>query len=123
MTRGARIDYRKSLVLTLILPSIGAETKSAVNSSHRIRTVPLMCNLFSQTRGQHAIREFTRAVRDKTGNLPPLPGIFLDYMAPIVRNHSDGQELTMARWRNRRPIFRPAFSTYACLSLSLCTIL
>jgi hypothetical protein len=42
---------------------------------------------------------FTRAMRDTTGNLPPLPGIFPDYMAPVVRNALDGvRELAMARW-------------------------
>jgi putative SOS response-associated peptidase YedK len=58
-----------------------------------------MCNLYSITKGQAAIIEFTRAMRDKTGNLPPLPGIFPDYKAPIVRNAADGvRELAMARW-------------------------
>jgi putative SOS response-associated peptidase YedK len=58
-----------------------------------------MCNLYSITKGQRAIIEFTRAMRDTTGNLPPLPGIFPDYMAPIVRNAPDGvRELAMARW-------------------------
>jgi putative SOS response-associated peptidase YedK len=37
-------------------------------------------------------------MHDRTGNLPPLPGIFPDYPAPIVRNSEDGRELTMARW-------------------------
>jgi putative SOS response-associated peptidase YedK len=38
-------------------------------------------------------------MRDTTGNLPPLPGVFPDYLAPIVRNASDGvRELMMARW-------------------------
>jgi putative SOS response-associated peptidase YedK len=38
-------------------------------------------------------------MRDTTGNMPPLPGIFPDYMAPIVRNAPDGvRELMMARW-------------------------
>jgi putative SOS response-associated peptidase YedK len=33
-----------------------------------------------------------------TGNLPALPGIFPDKMAPIVRNGADGpRELVMAR--------------------------
>jgi putative SOS response-associated peptidase YedK len=32
------------------------------------------------------------------GNFPPLPGIFPDYAAPIVRNQPGGRELTMARW-------------------------
>ena len=57
-----------------------------------------MCNLYSHTKGQQAILEFTRAMKDSTGNLPPQPGIFPDYSAPIVRNTSDGRELAMARW-------------------------
>jgi putative SOS response-associated peptidase YedK len=37
--------------------------------------------------------------RETTGNLPPLPGIFPDYMAPVVRNAPDGvRELAMLRW-------------------------
>ncbi|MDE8344864.1 MAG: SOS response-associated peptidase [Acidocella sp.] len=58
-----------------------------------------MCNLYSVTKGQQAIREFTRAATDTTGNLPPLPGVFPDTLAPVVRNTSDhGRELTMMRW-------------------------
>lgn len=41
------------------------------------------------TKGQQAIREFTRTVTDTTGNLPPLPGIFPDMLAPVVRNTAD----------------------------------
>jgi putative SOS response-associated peptidase YedK len=66
-----------------------------------------VCNLYSITKGQAAIIAFTRAMRDTTGNLPPLPGIFPDYLAPIVRNAPDGvRELTMARWGMPGP---PAF--------------
>lgn len=58
-----------------------------------------MCNLYSQTKGQQAIREFTRAMRDTTGNMPPLPGIYPDYMAPVVANKPGGiRELCMMRW-------------------------
>jgi putative SOS response-associated peptidase YedK len=57
-----------------------------------------MCNLFSMTKSQTAIIAIARAMHDKTGNLPPLPGIFPDYAAPIVRNTPDGRELAMARW-------------------------
>jgi putative SOS response-associated peptidase YedK len=58
-----------------------------------------MCNLYSMTKGKEAIRQFTRAFRDLSGNLPPLPGIFPDYSAPIVRTGSDGvRELVKARW-------------------------
>ena len=45
-----------------------------------------MCNLYSVTKGQAAIIALTRAMRDTTGNLPPMPGVFPDYSAPIVRN-------------------------------------
>jgi len=57
-----------------------------------------MCNLYSITKGPQAIRDFARAMRDTTGNLPPLPGVFPDQMAPIVRAGPDGvRELVMAR--------------------------
>jgi hypothetical protein len=44
----------------------------------------------------------TRAMNDRTGNLPPLPGVFPDYGAPIVREGNDGRELVLARWACRR---------------------
>jgi putative SOS response-associated peptidase YedK len=65
-----------------------------------------MCNLYSITIGQLAIRELARAMRDNAGNMPPLPGVFPDYSAPIVRNAPDGvRELTMARWGMPSPAF------------------
>jgi putative SOS response-associated peptidase YedK len=57
------------------------------------------------TSSQQAIRDLTRAMSDKTGNLPPLPGIFPDYLAPIVRNQPEGRELTLARWGMPSPVF------------------
>ena len=58
-----------------------------------------MCNLYSLTKGQAAIREWFRARHDRTGNLPLFPGIFPDQFAPIVRSGEDGErELVMARW-------------------------
>jgi hypothetical protein len=35
-----------------------------------------MCNLYSLTKGQAAIRDWFRAQHDRTGNLPLFPGIF-----------------------------------------------
>jgi putative SOS response-associated peptidase YedK len=64
-----------------------------------------MCNLYAVTKGQQAIRELTRAMFDRTGNLPPLPAVFPDYAAPIVRNTVDGRELAMARWGMPSPVF------------------
>jgi hypothetical protein len=34
-----------------------------------------MCNLYSLTKGQQAIRELAGVMRDRTGNLPLMPGI------------------------------------------------
>jgi putative SOS response-associated peptidase YedK len=58
-----------------------------------------MCNLYSLTKGQAAIRDWFRASHDRIGNLPLFPGIFPDQMAPIVRVRADGErELAIARW-------------------------
>ena len=59
-----------------------------------------MCNLYSETSNQEAIRQLVGAMmkKDKTGNLPAQPAIFPDYEAPIVVNGSDGMELIKARW-------------------------
>jgi putative SOS response-associated peptidase YedK len=65
-----------------------------------------MCNLYSVTKGQQAIREAARAMRDTAGNLPLLPGIFPDHAAPIVRTAADGvRELARARWGMPSPAF------------------
>jgi hypothetical protein len=57
-----------------------------------------MCNLYSVTKGQAAIIELTRAMRDSTGNLPPMPGVFPDYKAPVVANRGGVRELCLMRW-------------------------
>ena len=57
-----------------------------------------MCNLYSVTKGQSAIRDLFRAAHDRAGNLPPLPAIFPDQLAPIVRVAEDGERELMARW-------------------------
>ena len=58
-----------------------------------------MCNLYAMTKSQAAIIAITRAMLDKTGNLPMMPGIFPDHAAPIVRTSAEGErELATARW-------------------------
>jgi hypothetical protein len=32
------------------------------------------------------------------GNLPPMPGVFPDYPAPVIRNAGDAEEMVMMRW-------------------------
>jgi putative SOS response-associated peptidase YedK len=58
-----------------------------------------MCNLYSLTKGQSAIRDLFAVRHDHTGNLPLFPSIFPDQLAPIVRRRADGErELVTARW-------------------------
>jgi len=37
-------------------------------------------------------------MHQRIGNLSPLPGIFPDQMAPVVRTGAEGRELAMLRW-------------------------
>jgi hypothetical protein len=55
-----------------------------------------MCNLYSVTTNQEAMRRIFRFDVDLTGNLPSLPGVFPDTLAPIVRNGAAGRELALA---------------------------
>jgi putative SOS response-associated peptidase YedK len=64
-----------------------------------------MCNLYSLTRTQDAMRALFRVTKDLTGNLPPMPGVFPDYPSPIVRKADGERELAMARWGMPSPAF------------------
>lgn len=65
-----------------------------------------MCNLYSQTKSQDAMRQVFRDVLeedeeliDTAGNLAPSTGIFPDYPAPIIRSGAGRSwNLTTARW-------------------------
>jgi putative SOS response-associated peptidase YedK len=59
-----------------------------------------MCNLYSITSNQEAIRALFRKVNRYVGNLAPMPGVFPDYPAPVIRNtdEGEGRELAMMRW-------------------------
>ena len=57
-----------------------------------------MCNLYSITTNQAAISALFRVVNRYVGNLAPMPGVFPDYKAPIVRTGAEGRELATARW-------------------------
>nr|WP_299844476.1 SOS response-associated peptidase [uncultured Jannaschia sp.] len=64
-----------------------------------------MCNLYSLTKGQAAIREIADVMTDNTGNIASLPAIFPDQSAPVVRQGGDGRELAMMRWGMPSPSF------------------
>ena len=49
-------------------------------------------------KSQEAMRRLFEGLDDRAGNMPPLPGIYPDYPAPIIRNAGEGRELVMVRW-------------------------
>jgi putative SOS response-associated peptidase YedK len=57
-----------------------------------------MCNLYSVTKSQEAIRRWFAVRHDRAGNLPALPGVYPDGMAPVVRSTGESRELMMMRW-------------------------
>lgn len=64
-----------------------------------------MCNLYSMTSNQKAIRDLFAGLDDRTGNMAPLAGVFPDYPAPIIRSAAKGREMVMARWGMPSPAF------------------
>jgi hypothetical protein len=57
------------------------------------------------TRTQDAMRALFGVKKDRTGNLPPMPGIFPDYPAPIIRLAEGERKLATARWGMPSPAF------------------
>lgn len=58
-----------------------------------------MCNLYNLTTAQQAIIQWTRAMRDRSGNLEPSFDVYPNRPGPVVRNAPDGQrELTRLLW-------------------------
>lgn len=56
-----------------------------------------MCNLYSNTTAQEAMRQLFTGLTDNAGNLEP-GRVYPDQMGAIVRNGSDSQGLVKARW-------------------------
>jgi putative SOS response-associated peptidase YedK len=70
-------------------------------SGDAIKMVGGMCNLYSMTKGPAAIRELLKILQefDLTGNMEPLPAIFPNRKAPIVRvGAHGGLEMRNALW-------------------------
>lgn len=64
-----------------------------------------MCNLYSITTDQAAIIALFRVVNRYVGNLQPMPGVFPDYPAPVIRNTGTGT--TFNSDRASKPIYFP----------------
>jgi putative SOS response-associated peptidase YedK len=56
------------------------------------------CAIYSITTNQAAILALFRVVNRYIGNLQPMPGVFPDYPAPVIRNTQAGTEMTLMRW-------------------------
>lgn len=54
-----------------------------------------MCNLYSITTNQEAIRRLFKITHDSTGNMPLFPSIFPDKFAPTVRRFNSDLELAV----------------------------
>ena len=58
-----------------------------------------MCNLYAYRTPQEETRRLMRVLNDRTGNQKPLPAVFPDQMAPVVRSGRDGvREMLPMRW-------------------------
>ena len=58
-----------------------------------------MCNLYSMTTNQEAMRRLAKVMHDNLGNQPPLPAIFPDQLAPVVRlDRENNRSLELLRW-------------------------
>jgi putative SOS response-associated peptidase YedK len=58
-----------------------------------------MCNLYSITTNQAAIAALFRVVNRYVGNLAPMPGVFPDYPAPVIRNSGGERRFANTAWR------------------------
>ena len=48
---------------------------------------------------------YSLACEDRTGNMPPLPGIFPDMAAPVIYGGPEGCSMSMMRWGMPSPAF------------------
>ena len=71
-----------------------------------------MCNLYSMTKTQETMRRLFKVRNDRAGNLPSLPDMFADQLAPVVCNAKNGERsLELMRWGFPPP---PNLSTRPC---------
>ena len=66
-----------------------------------------MCTRYSLTKGQAAILALIRAMKDSAGNVPSMPAIYPDSVAPVVRSTEKGSRLINMRWGFPKPAIYP----------------
>lgn len=58
-----------------------------------------MCNLYSMTRSQEAVRRLFRVAHNRSAAFEPVSAIFPGHLAPVVRKAADGErEIAMLSW-------------------------
>ena len=58
-----------------------------------------MCNLYSLNKNKNTIATMFRVAHNRTVHIDPLPGIFPNYTAPVVRHAGDGErEMALMSW-------------------------
>jgi putative SOS response-associated peptidase YedK len=75
----------------------------SIGGSRNKQTPLTSCNLYSITTNQAAIAALFPVINRYVGNLPPMPGVFPDYPAPVVRNDDTFREMVMMRWGMEPP--------------------
>ena len=68
------------------------------NSHHRRDKAERTACLTSTASEQPSCHHCLSGDQPYVGNLAPMPGVFPDYPAPVVRNTDTERELTMMRW-------------------------
>ena len=58
-----------------------------------------MCNLYSLNKNKNTVATMFRVAHNRTVHIDPLPGIFPNYTAPVVRHAADGErEMALMSW-------------------------
>src|ERR1700742_3930694 len=58
-----------------------------------------MCNLYSIMRSRAEVSRWFGGGRDRNNNQPPMPAVYPDYPAPVIRVAADGaREMADLRW-------------------------
>jgi putative SOS response-associated peptidase YedK len=58
-----------------------------------------MCNLYSLNKNKNTVATMFRVPHNRTVHIDPLPGIFPNYTAPVVRHAADGErEMVLMSW-------------------------
>ncbi len=71
----------------------------ARRSDRRRQGLKAVCNLYSLNKNKNTVATMFRVPHNRTVHIDPLPGIFPNYTAPVVRHAADGErEMALMSW-------------------------